>query len=774
MSTLFVWFAVSCLLGIVTSLFSLKIGVGFFVLFVVFLQLIKKQTWKMTTIMILVFIIYLFNGKIHDWMYGTTFTGKEQQFFIHIESGFQVNGNVMQGQITLPRKKEKLMLKYKLRTEQEKQFFNKNFSYPTRCLVKGKLQLPAVARNLHAFDYRNYLYQSHIHWLLLVDTFDLKQCQPLKYTPFSYFSKVREQGISYIEQHFPTTVAPLAVALIFGERSLLDDNLLENYRRLGIIHLLAISGLHVGIVSGMIYLIAVRLGVTKQMTILLLLFFLPIYALLTGAAPSVLRAVLMICFILGSQLVKRVRLAPIDGLCIAFLSILIFKPFHLFQPGFQLSFFISFVLIVCAPYIFSRYESRFSQLFVVSLTAQIASLPILLYHFYEFSLISPIMNIVYVPIFSLIVLPLSFISFFVHLLIPPLATPCLFLLSKIIFSINKVAHLFAELPLSTIVLGRPNFLLMIGYVCSIGLFFYLWEKSTQMKHAMNALLIPITIMVVHSLVYQFSPFGEVTFIDVGQGDSIFIQLPFNQGNYLIDTGGVIQFESESWHKRDKNFDPGRDIVIPFLKSKGITRIDKLILTHGDMDHIGGSFHLLEQMNIVEILLPLAKERSLIEEKLIEKAATNNIPVRIARNGNKWRNGEALFHVISPLDETMERNDGSIVIYSKLGGLTWLFTGDLEENGEDRLINTFPNMHVDVLKVGHHGSKSSSSSRFLTHINARYAIISAGVSNRYGHPHEEVVTRLRENNIKIYRTDNHGAITYTFLYGKDGTFFHLLP
>lgn len=774
MSRRFFWFAVVGFLGIISSLLSFIIGIILYVLLIAFLFYVKRYPWKMIGLLSFVFVFYIMIGMIHEDNRQTSFTGKEQSFIVHIEKSFHIDGQNVRGQVSVISPKEKVMLTYRLKTEQEKLFFAEGLSYPIKCKLTGTLQQPSEARNKHAFHYRDYLYQLNIHWVLAAEKFDARQCKPLKSTPIHYISNVREKGITYLEQHFPAESAPLAAALIFGERDLLDESVLENYQKLGIIHLLAISGLHVGLVSGMAYFVCIRFGLTKEGTIKLLLLLLPIYALLTGAAPSVIRAVMMICFVLASQLLIRMKVEPLDGISIAFLLFLFVRPYQLFHPGFQLSFFVSLALIVSAPYIFTRYQSRLAQLFVVSITAQMASFPILLYHFYEFSTISIIMNVFYVPLFSMIVLPLSLLTFLGHFIFPLLTTPFLVILSKIIVTINKFAEIFAGLPFSTMILGRAHPLVFIGYFIAISIFFYQWEQDKQTRIKIYSMFLPLVIIFIQFIGNQYSPYGEVTFIDVGQGDSIFIQLPYNQGNYLIDTGGMVLFQSESWRERKNKFEPGRDIVLPFLKSKGVSRVDKLIITHGDMDHMGGSFSLLEQLTVKEIVLPLVKERSEVETQLVEMAIDKNIPIQVVRKGNRWKKGQASFQVVSPIDQSMDRNDGSIVIYSKMGGLTWLFTGDLEEKGEKVLVETFPQLQVDVLKVGHHGSKSSSTDIFLKHIDARYAIISAGVSNRYGHPHDEVVTRLLENNMNIFRTDEHGAITYQYFSKKDGTFSQQFP
>lgn len=262
---------------------------------------------------------------------------------------------------------------------------------------------------------------------------------------------------------------------------------------------------------------------------------------------------------------------------------------------------------------------------------------------------------------------------------------------------------------------------------------------------------------------KYSPIGEVTFIDVGQGDCIFIRLPFNQGNYLIDTGGVLHFAQEEWKKREKPFDPGESIVVPFLKSKGITKLDKLILTHGDIDHVGSSGVIFEHMQIDELIVGQTQEKSNAEQEIIKLARANQTKVTYAFNGLYWSQGKNQFFILAPEKNAKASNDASIVIYAKLGMKRWLFTGDIEKDGEEQLIQKYPNLQVDILKVGHHGSNTSTTDRFLKVVQPKVAVISVGENNLYGHPHKEVIERLEDDDIKTYRTDEHGAITFTYLF-----------
>ncbi|MED3841520.1 DNA internalization-related competence protein ComEC/Rec2 [Niallia circulans] len=288
--------------------------------------------------------------------------------------------------------------------------------------------------------------------------------------------------------------------------------------------------------------------------------------------------------------------------------------------------------------------------------------------------------------------------------------------------------------------------------------------------------LPLLLMSVQFINNVYPSKGEITFIDVGQGDSILIQLPFNKGTYLIDTGGTVNFPKEDWQKRKNPYEVGAKTVVPFLKSKGIRTIDKLILTHGDLDHIGGSTAIIEQLHVKEIMYPNVKgDWSIEEEHLLKLVEKKQIPIRFIQAGQKWSTGKESFMVLAPIEkENLTKNNSSIVLFAKIAGITWLFTGDLEKEGELALMNKYPDLReIDVLKVGHHGSKTSSTSEFMERLKPKIAVISVGINNRYHHPSLDVLTILEDYQVKVFRTDENGGISFYFS-EKGGTFELRIP
>lgn len=693
---------------------------------------------------------------------------KIQEIALTFKQYPQIDGNRLRAVAVTPQK-EKLMLLYKIPTENEKNDLTHKLRSGLTCMMDGQLVKPEANRNEHAFNYQLYLKRMEIHWIFEPDSIHVTDCHSSTASITDALQNLRASGIHIIENKFPETLASYAAALIFGERSLISEEADRSYKQLGVVHLLAISGLHVGIIAGAAFFLCIRLGMTRESVIWTLFIFLPGYAVLSGANPPVIRAVIMAILLLSSKK-WRIPLSTLDIFSISFILFLLFDPMLIYHIGFQLSYAVSFALTLSSGYFFQKNENVIFQMLNISVVSMLSSLPILSYHFYEFSLISIAANLLFVPFYTLLLLPAVFILFSISIMDLPIFPMAAAGVDRIVQLSEKVAFAAGAFPYSVFLAGKPSSVGLIFIVSGILVFFVLREKKILLLKCALPLII---VLAVHSLIQKYSPYGEVVFIDVGQGDSILIKLPYNQGVYMIDTGGQLKFPIPEWQKKRKPYSLGRDTLIPFLKSKGISRIDKLILTHSDTDHIGAANELMGELKISEILIsPNSWEKPIMAE-IVNKAFIENIKVEEIKAGYGWKNKAGVFHFIYPFDDDYEGNDDSLVLYASFGGMRWLFTGDLESAGELEVASTYSRLEVDVLKIGHHGSRGSTSLPFVQLTKPRYAIISAGKSNRYGHPHTEVLEILDMENIQILRTDEHGAIHYRFN-SKGGTFKTVLP
>ncbi|MEK5065425.1 DNA internalization-related competence protein ComEC/Rec2 [Cytobacillus sp. FSL R5-0596] len=770
-----IYAAAASLLGNLTSLHHPAIAIIFslLALFLVKRNILAK---KNMIFLLLIYLAFTIRSELAAEYNRTSLTGNESNFEITLSESVKIDGDLLTVHVEMTEKKEKLAVRYKIKSETEQKFLSDYLRVGMTCRVNGTLQTPPTSTNPNSFSYKDFLNHNSIFWILELQQLNLSDCTYHKSRISLPILKMREMGTNHILEHFPEQTAPLSIALVFGNRSFIDEDIIDSYQKIGIIHLLAISGLHVGMLAGMFFLAGVRAGITREKMTSILIMVLPVYAILTGAAPSVLRAVFMMLLVLVAKKLKiPVQLA--DIISIVFAGYLFISLFVIYNAGFQLSFAVALSLILSAPAILKKFTHPLAALLSVSFICQIAAIPILLWHFYEVSIISIIANLIFVPLYSSIVLPVVLILFIFDLITGERVDFLLYVLEKMIVFLNWIAEMLAAIPNSTLILGRPAPLMLIIYLFLIPVFFAGWERSKNKKAIIKNGVLPILAIVIHYFSNVFTPAGEITFIDVGQGDSIVIKLPYGRGNYLIDAGGALMFQTEDWKMRSDPYETGKDTVVPFLKSKGISKIDKFFLTHGDMDHIGGASAVLKEMKVKSVVFPQGAEFSEAENNLIVQAANSKSEILFTKAGDSWLNGDSVFQVLSPfggeMGDGVRKNDGSIVLFAKVGGLNWLFTGDLEEQGEGQLIKSYPELKADVLKVGHHGSKTSSTDLFLSRVKPRIGVISAGRNNRYGHPHNVVMSRLNDYNVKVLRTDRQGAITY-FFKGDSGTFSVQLP
>ncbi len=771
----YLYFAIAALLGVLCAQYKF---IPFILLQTLYLYLLYKyKRFKNLQLgfSIVCFLTFLFIGQQAVSTNKTVIPSSTTTFYLQYTQDPKIDGDLLQVQATEKQYKEELLIRYKIQSEQEKDILKTRTFYQSLCKVSGSLEKPAIAKNPNAFNYRNYLSRKNIYWTIEIQENPLKNCTPMSLSPLVMIKQLRYSGIKYLESHFPLEISSLSAALIFGDRNLFDPDVLSAYQKTGIVHLLAISGLHVSLLIAMVFYIGIRLGLTRQFMINFLLMILPIYVILTGASPSVIRSAMMIFLVLLTVKWRaRLKLFPLDAISLAFMAYLIYNPLVIFDAGFQLSFSVSLVIILSAPYILQAYERTLTRMLATSLTAQLAALPFLLYHYFEVSLIGIIANMVYIPLFSFVYLPGLYLLFIVQYLFGKTPHIIIKVFLTIISLSNHLIDYLAALSFFRFIPGRPNWLLLLGYIFILLAIFYIWESKTYPKRKVYLILLSVVMVLFQQGWNWLYPYSEVTMIDVGQGDSILIHFPHGKGTYLIDTGGTMNYAEDKWRERARAFEVGRDVVVPFLKGKGITKIDKLILTHGDMDHIGGTFSILKELEVKQILMPSVAEPSKTELDIMDEAKKKKIPVIKVSEGDRWDSGENEFYILSPEKNfTGERNSGSIAFIAQLGGVRWFFGGDLDQEGEMRIIKKYPYLKIDVLKAGHHGSKTSSAESFIAQINPKAALISVGEKNRYGHPHSDVLERLRKTNTIIFRTDQQGAITYKYYRGT-GTILPYLP
>ncbi len=745
-------FPTAATLGLILALRGSSISYYVVLFIFIFFCLLHRFFFrKILLIMVATFLLYYLVGNLTLNQQQTMYEEGEETVQGTIQTIPVIDGDSMAMRIK-SLSSEKILVQAFMTSEYEQKALKK-LSPGDACQITGSLQSPSSPTNFAQFDYRRYLQEQQIYWVLRTEPAKL-ECMQSKTNVYFQLQRWRQAQITRLENTIEPELVGIMIALLFGERTVMDGDVVDAYQRLGVIHLLAVSGLHVGMIVAAIFYLLIRIGVTRERTMEVLLLFLPLYTIIAGAAPPVIRASIMAMVVLLCLRI-RIRIPPLAGIIVVYMIYLLISPFSLFQLGFQLSFLVSFGLILSAPLIQQRYHHPVSQLLAVTVLSQALSVPLLLRHVYEFSWISIPLNLIYIPFVTLCVLPLSAISFFLSTFIPTsLNMPLLFLEFVVPYAHHTLTSL-AAYKWASLIVGKPPLLLVLCLYATVFYGCLCWENGRK-----NWWIKPLLIFFILLFGQIGAPYldsrAKVTMLDVGQGDSYLIELPFRKEVYLIDTGGTISFFDEEWRERRRPFDVGANIVVPALKELGISRVDRLILSHGHIDHIGGAYALSQAINIKEVLYgkgPIEGER---EREIVEELINQGAGFSFVKEGDQWSSGSSRFAILSPTGTEVELNARSIVLYAELEGRSFLFTGDLEEEGERRIVSAYPHLRVDVLKVGHHGSRTSTSERFLEQLEPTAAFISVGRNNRFGHPHLEVMDRLNEQGIVIWRSDE-GAV-----------------
>lgn len=617
------------------------------------------------------------------------------------------------------------------------------------CTLTGEISIPEQARNPHQFDYQRYLLGQGITYQLYVEALADIDCENAGMLDSIY--TLRTTLLQSTLNHLEEQTAAWLHALVLGDDSQIDSETIELFQRWSLSHILAISGLHIGIVVGLLYLLLVRLSLfTKETAQWMMIVFLPIYALVAGGQPSVWRASLMVLFVILLNKLKW-KLNYTDVISIVFLLLILFDRYIVYHIGFQLSFAVTFGLILSQHWI-AQTRSNTVRILYISFVSQMVILPLQLHYFSLFQPLSIVLNLLIVPYFSLFVIPAMFGLMIVHwfpaLFLSLFERFFLFVHERVLFILQFVDQ-YVNYPF---VIGEISlYFTIIYYVLFVMMMTHL-EKQQLLKAFRYGLFICVLIIVLTLRPY-FSPVGSVTMLDIGQGDAFIIELPYRKAVFFIDIGANFSFPD--FKPTEKVY---KQVIKPYLYGQGITKIDAVFISHEDLDHYGSIMYALEDIHVEEIIISPYYN---IEPKIDAQWQEEGIPVRrMAFNESMIRNGQ-LFQALAPKRNQDDANENSLVLFTQFGGKNFLFTGDIGKHTEREIITSYPNLQLDVLKVGHHGSNTSTDPSFVHQTAPDYGLISVGRNNSYGHPTKEVIETLSDEEVTIYRTDEHGAVQYFF-------------
>ena len=428
------------------------------------------------------------------------------------------------------------------------------------------------------------------------------------------------------------------------------------------------------------------------------------------------------------------KIKNVNIMLIIISAVLLYNPYYIYDISFLFSFSISFSLILFRKNI-DIDNNYFIKSFITSLTSFLVSLPILINNFYEINFLSIFYNIFYIPFVSFILFPINILTLIFSFLDP--------LNNYIINIFESITIILSKMKFLTFSAAKlPIFLIVIYYIC---LYFAVTKKR---KKYILFLALLIVFFINNN---RITMFPVITYLDVGQGDSCLIRV-FNK-NVLIDTGGKTYNKKEKWRQRKKEYNIADNITIPYLKSVGVKKIDYLILTHGDFDHMGEASNLTKKFNVKKVIFNNDSYNELETSfiKILKKKE-----IKYYHNVEKIKLQKCILYFLNTKIYDNE-NDNSNVVYTEINNYKFLFMGDAGINKERDILKKYNISDIDFFKVGHHGSKTSSSKDFIDEINPRFSIISVGKNNRYGHPNKEVLNNL--DNSKIYRTDQDGSIMF---------------
>lgn len=633
-----------------------------------------------------------------------------------------------------------------------------SLEYGDKLQISGEYQEPNKARNYKGFDYKNYLKINKIYGIIRVDLYTniiIKHQKNLSNFKL-LIHKIREKLKQNIQELLTKETYALGIGILIGDNSRINEKIVEDFKNSNLSHMLAVSGAHINYVVLTVNILFTkkRAGIKAQrvVTIMMMLFFME----LTQMTSSVVRAgISCIIYMLASLLYRKADV--INAMAISTLLILLNNPFKLFDIGFQLSYagtlgIILFCKLINIP-IKNKLLKYLKDSIIISISANIFIIPIMMYQFNTISLTFILSNLLAGPllgisiILEIIVLLISFMSINIA------AIPAKVLNILLILIIN-IANWFSNIEISKIYVITPKIISIVAY--------YLICAAIILKQKNRKIIVIIMLTVLIINLFPTPKKLRINFIDVGQGDSTLIRTETNKV-ILIDSGGSTASSS---------FDVGNKVLLPYLLDRRIKKIDFIIVSHFDADHCQAFETVIDNINVRKVVV--CKQSMITQEYLniINKCKKKNIKIIVVERGDKLKiDKRAEFEILHPGERFLDDGKGGLnanaivckMNYKLNNGKIFsiLFTGDIEVEAEKELEQVYgKKLKADILKIAHHGSKTSSREEFIKLVSPKIALIGVGENNKFGHPADITLERLEKENVKVYRTDQMGEVSIT--------------
>ena len=585
-----------------------------------------------------------------------------------------------------------------------------------RIIIYGNLKEANNNTIPNLFNYKKYLSTNGIFYLMTIDKFE----KVGNNTSIIYYIKNKLIGRINNIKKSGSYVKTFVLAI-----NEIDKDVRSSYQYNGISHLFSISGMHITLFATFLLGIMNKISYNRYFNYFIVNLFLIFFMVLVGFTASSVRSVLM--FILFSiNKLFNLKIKSLDIMLIVLIVLLFINPFYLYSVSFLFSYIIS-TGIVMANRNIKRIKKKFAKNLYISFICFTFSLPICINYFNQVNVLSFVLNLFFIPLVSNIIFPLSIVCLFV---------PKIDVILYLFIGIMEKCSLFVS-NISMFVISFPKISIVLVIIYYVILVVSLYKPKMY--------IVVILLIILFKNISYFDSDLRVLVFDVGQGDSILVSFPNNGGNVLIDTSGDTMNYESSNNVGNK--------IIPYLKTVGITKIDYLVVSHGDFDHMGEAINLVNNFKVKNVIFNCGEFNNL-ENELIEVLDRKKIKYYLCIKELNIDKYKLQFLNTKEYDN---ENDNSSVIYFNYNSYKFLFMGDAGTSKEEDILKKYDIGSIDFLKVGHHGSKTSSDKKFIDEIKPKYSIVSVGKYNRYGHPNREVLNNLTSS--KIYRTDQDGSIMF---------------
>lgn len=618
---------------------------------------------------------------------------------------------------------------------------NENMKYEIGDIlqIQGEYKKINSYKNNGVFNYEMYLKKDNIYGRIMVNKTIIKEKNK---NQIQISQKIKNK----FKNNFNEKTANYFIAIILGDKSELDNKIKDNFQKGGISHLLAISGMHINCIILIITYIVNKTITSYRIKKIITIIILIVYGLIIEFTPSAARALIMaIMHFIALVLLEKDNF--LINISISSLIILLISPYYLLDTGFLLSFTATISIV----FVYKRIKKQVSnnkiiqQLvdsFILTISANILIEPIIICLFKKITLSMIIMGIIISP-FIFVIEVIGILS----IIIPNFILIFFRIPIEIFISIFDF---LSSINFFTIYFRVPNIFQIILYYAVIIRILFKPRRKIIKKILTCIILISMFTQLIQTIYFTFFRNLEINMIDVGQGDSTLIVTPKNK-TILVDGGG------------NENYDIGENVLIPYLLNKKINKIDYLMISHFDTDHVNGVITVIEQMKVQCVIISQQKENNINFQRFIEVVRKKNVKILVVGGGDRIQIEQNIYmDILWPIKNNEIKNNllnnNSIVAKLNYKEISMLFTGDIEAVVEEELVKRYGcKLKSNILKVPHHGSQTSSIQEFIDLVSPEIALIGVEANNNFGHPNKSVIDRFRKQNVKIYRTDLNGEI-----------------